>query len=171
MYPSCGCRGKVLFKEMPFPTLFLEGWPMTKITIHYFLLFLPPDSWTPGAIWQLKLKCHSYFFSFTILLLSSLPSFIFPIPFSPIYKRWQGYQSMSSCFLPDPFVSLLARIISPVSQSTFPPRFDCFWEGKKNQLDSLSPQSCASAPASPPVPSPHIWKTHLHFGLVIWLQQ
>lgn len=48
IHPSCSSWGEVLFKELPFPTLFLEGWPMTKITIQFFLSSTAPTP-TPTA--------------------------------------------------------------------------------------------------------------------------
>lgn len=48
IHPPHGCRGEVHLKELPFPALLLQAWPMTKNTILFFLLSLPPrpDSWT-----------------------------------------------------------------------------------------------------------------------------
>lgn len=111
----------------------------------------------------------------TIFLFVTSSPFLLFTPSSPPrpshLQRWQGYQSMSSCFLPDPFVSTLRRINSPVTHRAQPINFLAnalvVFEGGESQLDSLSPQSCASTPpsSSPPL---HLPISGKHIFILAW---
>lgn len=88
---SCSCGGEVVFKELPFPTLFLKGWPMTKITIHSILLLPPsslllPVSWTPGSICESWNVIHTSSLHHCLPFLISSPFPSFPPPVPPVCR-------------------------------------------------------------------------------------
>lgn len=83
IYPSCSLRGEMLFKELSFATLFLEGWPMTKITIQFFLIDHPHHchphtllkvSHDMALYWHMSCNVICAHFSFSCLSLYPLSS-------------------------------------------------------------------------------------------------
>lgn len=186
IHPSCSCRGEVLFKQLPFPALFLEGWPVTQNTIHSFLLHPPPSFLIAGH--RAAHGCESRNVISTPLSHHRLPFLVsspFPLPsppsrpVPPIYRGdrvirvWALVSYSIHFYLRFPGLILQSDIL--LSQSTFPPHphpaLVVFEGGKKKPIGFFVTSIECLCPRRPPAPSPHIWITHLHFGLVIWLQQ
>lgn len=142
-----------------------------------------------------ELKCHSHFLPSPLSSFSHLLSFSLLPPSRPSrLQRRQGYQNVSSCFLPDPFFFFFylrfPRINSPVAHPTQPINFfpPCpmpalvVFEGKKkkkkkSQLESLVTSiERASSPAThPPAPSPpylgsasSFWLGHLTTAITLY---
>lgn len=122
----------------------------SKVDLWLRLLFIPFFSCLPLHLWQLDdSRCTA---SSNVIQTPFLPHclpLLFFYPHLPCPERWQGYQSMSNCSPPIHFYQCCAGINSPApilsNQSTFQPSFSCFSRREKSQLDSLSPQSSASA--------------------------
>lgn len=166
IHPSCACWDKVLFKELPFPTLFFQDWPMTKNTIHSWLLPLPFSPLTAGL--QAVRAEMSLFFG-------SLLSFYLhhSCGGSSHLQRCQGYQSTSSSSLPHLFLSMLSRINS-TEQINFPidPCCGCFWAlERKSNWTCCHLHWVGALEWTHSISTYSICTTHLHTGCLIWLQQ
>lgn len=120
-----------------------------------------------------------FFSSSHLLYHFSRPSFL--LPSSPIYKGdrvirvWAVVSSPIHFYLCVRGLILQSHIL--LSQSTPSTRPSPLWfvseVGRKKKKANwiLCHLNRVPPPRHPLVPSPHIRKTHLHFGLVIWLQQ
>lgn len=157
IHPSSRCRGEVLFKELPFPTLFLEGWHMTTISIDSFILPPLPSLLAAGhqALFGAEMPFALLTFSIVFLSLSPFLFHFSPhlssfLACPPIYRGDKVIRAWAVVSYPIHFYLCLQGLIPEshmlLSQSTSPPQPTALvFERGKSQLDSLSPQSSAPA--------------------------